>query len=36
MDNPLARELIATRPKMREKLMMESQKPYYKVRTPEA
>lgn len=31
IDNPLARELVAARHKMRERLMIEGQKPLYKV-----
>lgn len=31
-DNPLARELMVVRSKMRERLMIEGNKPYYKVR----
>lgn len=33
MDNPLARELVAARHKMQERLLIEGYKPYYKVRT---
>lgn len=33
IDNPLARELVAARHKMRERLLIEAQKPLYKVST---
>lgn len=31
IDNQLARELMAARPKLRERALIEGQKPYYKV-----